>query len=178
MRGSWQNIISNYGIIDLGETVAKSVELVLINKLFEDGEITEYEKNNCLEFERNGGSDLFKEGSALYNLYTKEGEEIFSELVSKYDFFSAYSIRKDDNDSYLEYLKNPLGYMEKMSINVDRKNDDENINWIVQNTKTSKINNFKQSLSDLVNDDEVLSNSKSNEKCIDKNFKERGNILL
>lgn len=176
--GNLQNIISNYGIIDLGETVAKSVELVLINKLFEDGEITEYEKNNCLEFERNGGSDLFKEGSALYNLYTKEGEEIFSELVSKYDFFSAYSIRKDDNDSYLEYLKNPLGYMEKMSINVDRKNDDENINWIVQNTKTSKINNFKQSLSDLVNDDEVLSNSKSNEKCIDKNFKERGNILL
>ena len=78
----------------------------------------------------------------------------------------------------MEYLKYPLGYMEKMSINVDRKNDDENINWIIQNTKTSKINNFKQSLSDLVNDDEVLSNSKSNEKCIDKNFKELGNILL
>ena len=173
--GNLQNIISNYGIIDLGETVAKSAELALIDKLFEDGQITEHEKNNCLEFQKKWSQKLFNEGNALYNLYSKEGEEKFSELVSKYDFFSAYSIRKDDNDSYLDYLKNPLGYMEKMSINIDRKNDSENINWIVQNTQISKINNFKQSLSSLVNDDEIYEESIKNE---DINEKNKGNINM
>lgn len=177
-----EKIMSQFGLIDIGETVAKVAELTLINKLFEDGQITEQEMNNCLEFQKIWSKKLFNEGNALYNLYSKEGEEKFSKLVSQYDFFSAYSIRKDDNDSYLEYLKNPLDYMQKMSINIDRKNDNENINWMIQNTQIRRFNKFKQSLSDLVNNDETynesLSDNETKEKKLDKSFKEEGSVLI
>ena len=177
-----EKIMSQFGLIDIGETVAKVAELTLINKLFEDGQITEQEMNNCLEFQKIWSKKLFNEGNALYNLYSKEGEEKFSKLVSQYDFFSAYSIRKDDNDSYLEYLKNPLDYMQKMSINIDRKNDNENINWMIQNTQIRRFNKFKQSLSDLVNNDETynesLPDNETKENKLDKSFKEDRSVLI
>ena len=177
-----QKVMSQFGLIDIGETVAKSTELTLINKLFEEGEITEQEMNNCLELQKIWSQKLFDEGNALYKLYNKEGEEYFSKLLSQYDFFSVYSIRKDDNETYSEYLKNPLGYMQKMNINIDRKNDNENINWIIQNTQIRKNNNFKQSLSDLVNNDETynesLSDNETKENKLDKSFKEEGSVLI
>lgn len=167
-----ENIISQFGIIDIGETVSKSAELVFISKLFEEGKITEEEKNNCIEFEKKFSPKLFNEGKSLYDLYNKQGEKIFSELVSKYDFFSAYSIRKTDNYMYLEYLANSLSYMKKMNQNIDRKNDSANIDWLKETTLTNKVD-FKQSLSALVNDDENYVENAKNREIDEKNFVNR-----
>lgn len=121
-------IPKEYGLFDIGEAFAKCCELKLINEMFKDGKITKEERNNVLSFEQE--NSLYEAGNAFYNLLNQVGENKFVELIKNYDIFEHFKFNKNDANSkeiYFDFLKNPLGYMQKIQINKDRKNDKENV---------------------------------------------------
>ena len=157
----------NFGIFDMGETFAKCCELKLINEMFKDGKVTKEEKNNILSFEQK--NSLYEAGNAFYNLLNQVGENKFVELIKNYDIFEHFKFNKNDINSkeiYLDFLKNPLGYMQKIQINKDRKNDKENVSELLNIIENSEKNNsviknedsFRSSLGKLVNEacDDVI----------------------
>ena len=108
-------------------------------------------------------------GNAFYNLLNQVGENKFVELIKNYDIFEHFKFNKNDINSkeiYLDFLKNPLGYMQKIQINKDRKNDKENVSELLNIIENSEKNNsviknedsFTSSLGKLVNEacDDVI----------------------
>lgn len=151
----------DFGLFDIGEAFAKCCELKLINEMFKDGKVTKEEKNNILSFEQK--NSLYEAGNAFYNLLNQVGENKFVELIKNYDIFEHFKFNKNDINSkeiYLDFLKNPLGYMQKIQINKDRKNDKENVSELLNIIENSEKNNsviknedsFRSSLGKLVNE--------------------------
>lgn len=161
-------IPKEYGLFDIGEAFAKCCELKLINEMFKDGKITKEERNNVLSFEQE--NSLYEAGNAFYNLLNQVGENKFVELIKNYDIFEHFKFNKNDANSkeiYFDFLKDPLGYMQKMQINKDRKNDKENVRELLNIIGNSEKNNsviknedsFRSQLGKLVNkagDDVIL----------------------
>ena len=137
---------------------------------FKDGKITKEENNNILSFEQKYKSNPpYEVGNAFYNLLNQVGENKFVELIKNYDIFEHFKFNKNDINSkeiYLDFLKNPLGYMQKIQINKDRKNDKENVSELLNIIENSEKNNsviknedsFRSSLGKLVNEacDDVI----------------------
>ena len=164
-------IPEGYGLFDIGEAFAKCCELKLINEMFKDGKITKEENNNILSFEQKYKSNPpYEVGNAFYNLLNQVGENKFVELIKNYDIFEHFKFNKNDANSkeiYFDFLKNPLGYMQKIQINKDRKNDKENVRELLNIIENSEKNNsviknedsFRSQLGKLVNkagDDVIL----------------------
>lgn len=163
-------IPEGYGLFDIGEAFAKCCELKLINEMFKDGKITKEENNNILSFEQKYKSNPpYEVGNAFYNLLNQVGENKFVELIKNYDIFEHFKFNKNDANSkeiYFDFLKNPLGYMQKIQINKDRKNDKENVRELLNIVENSEKNNlvikkedsFRSSLGKLVNEacDDVI----------------------
>lgn len=161
-------IPKEYGLFDIGEAFAKCCELKLINEMFKDEKITKEERNNVLSFEQE--NSLYEAGNAFYNLLNQVGENKFVELIKNYDIFEHFKFNKNDANSkeiYFDFLKNPLGYMQKIQINKDRKNDKENVRELLNIIENSEKNNsviknedsFRSQLGKLVNkagDDVIL----------------------
>lgn len=90
-------------------------------------------------------------------------------MIKNYDIFEHFKFNKNDANSkeiYFDFLKNPLGYMQKIQINKDRKNDKENVRELLNIIENSEKNNsviknedsFRSSLGKLVNEacDDVI----------------------
>ena len=177
----------DFGLFDIGEAFAKCCELKLINEMFKDGKVTKEEKNNILSFEQK--NSLYEAGNAFYNLLNQVGENKFVELIKNYDIFEHFKFNKNDINSkeiYLDFLKNPLGYMQKIQINKDRKNDKENVKELLNIVENSEKNNlvikkedsFRSQLGKLVNkasDDVILpEDGDDNLEKRKKEYKEKG----
>lgn len=182
-------VSENFGIFDMGETFAKCCELKLINEMFKDGKVTKEEKNNILSFEQK--NSLYEAGNAFYNLLNQVGENKFVELIKNYDIFEHFKFNKNDINSkeiYLDFLKNPLGYMQKIQINKGRKNDKENVSELLNIIENSEKNNsviknedsFRSSLGKLVNEacDGVILHEDDNLEKKKKRIQRKRSLIL
>lgn len=176
-------LIENHGLIDVSEAIAKSSELVFINKMYDENLISEAEKDTLLEFEKEFNSRMFDEGKAFYNVYDQVGEKCYTELLSNFDLLNMYRFKKklqgeSEQKEFEKFVNNPFNYMKENIIVKNRKDDLANVKELLELNKDSKkLTGFNVVLKDLVNNSnlekQIVSEKNPQEKDLIKTFENR-----